>query len=172
MSGKTVSITRRVAIAAGCALAVAPPALAHRAQTVLSTVTWNAASSTLEVMHRLHAHDAELALAAVLQLPAVDMLVVQNQAQMMLYIEGRFALVDAGRKIGLEAVGAEFEGEAMLLYQAVKLSGPPRELAIDNRILRDVFENQTNLVNVRLAQRTRTLLFSGNDGVKKAEGLL
>jgi hypothetical protein len=27
-------------------------------------------------------------------------------------------------------------------------------------------------VNVRLAQKTRTLIFSGNDGVKHAEGLL
>ncbi len=35
-------ITRRLAILAGCALAVAPPALAHRSQTVLTTVMWNA----------------------------------------------------------------------------------------------------------------------------------
>ena len=64
------------------------------------------------------------------------------------------------------------QGEAVLMYQECKLTAPPRNLAIDNRILRDVFENQTNLVNVKLAQRTRTLLFSGSDGVKKAEGLL
>ena len=68
--------------------------------------------------------------------------------------------------------GAEFEGEALLVYQDCKLAGPPRSLSIDNRLLRDVFEGQTNLVNVRLADRTRTLLFSGKDGVKKAEGLL
>ena len=35
-----------------------------------------------------------------------------------------------------------------------------------------VFDGQTNLVNVRMAQRTRTLLFAGNDGSKTAKDLL
>lgn len=168
-------VTRRVAVLAGCALAVAPPALAHRSQTVLTTVMWNGASSILEVTHRVHNADAEAWLA--LQSSgggagAVDITVVRNQAQMMLYIEQHFGLTDGGKKIALEPLGAEVEGEALLLYQSSKLAEPPKGLMIDNRILRDVFDGQTNLVNVRLAQRTRTLIFSGQDGVKKAEGLL
>ena len=31
---------------------------------------------------------------------------------------------------------------------------------------------QTNLVNVKLTQRTRTLIFAGTDGVKQAKDLL
>jgi len=175
MQRRRHGITRRMAVLAGCALAVAPPALAHRSQTVLTTVMWNAGSSLLEVTHRVHNADAEAWLA--LQgtaggASAVDITVVRNQAQVMLYIEQHFGLTDGGRKIALEPLGAEVEGEALLLYQTSKLAAPPKGLAIDNRILRDVFEGQTNLVNVRLAQRTRTLIFSGQDGVKKAEGLL
>ncbi|MDP3495365.1 MAG: hypothetical protein Q8R82_19835 [Hyphomonadaceae bacterium] len=169
------SITRRVAIIAGCALAVAPPALAHRSQTVLSTVMWNAGSSMLEVTHRVHNADAEAWLAQLGQgsgASAIDITVVRNQAQMMLYVEQHFGLTEGGKKIALQALGAEVEGEALLLYQQCKLAAAPTGLAIDNRILRDVFDGQTNLVNVRLAQRTRTLIFSGQDGVKKAEGLL
>lgn len=172
MSRAGRSMTRRLALMAGGALVLAPPALAHRAQTVLSTVTWNAASSTLDVMHRMHAHDAELCLAAKTGAAQVDITVLQNQARLMLYIEEKFVLADAGKAIKLAPLGAEFEGEALLVYQDCKLAGPPRNLSIDNRLLRDVFEGQTNLVNVRLAERTRTLLFSGKDGVKKAEGLL
>jgi len=172
LGGKAASITRRMAVLAGCALAVAPPALAHRAQTVLTTVMWNAGSGVLEVMHRLHAHDAELTLQATTGAAQVDITVVRNQAQLMLYIEDHFVLTDGGKRITLEPLGTEFEGEAILLYQECRLAAPPRELSIDNRILRDVFEGQTNLVNVRLAQRTRTLIFSGRDGIKKAEGLL
>jgi hypothetical protein len=172
VSGGMARITRRTAILAGCALAVAPPALAHRAQTVLSTVMWNAGSSMLEVMHRLHAHDAELALQAKTGVLQADMTVVRDQAQLMLYVEQTFGLTDGGKQIALAPLGAEIEGEAILLYQECKLAAAPRELSIDNRILRDVFEGQTNLVNVRLAQRTRTLIFSGGDGVKRAEGLL
>lgn len=171
MTGKG-GITRRMAVLAGCALAVAPPALAHRSQSVLTTVIWNARPSMLEVTHRVHAHDAELGMGAATGVEQLDMTVVRNQAQMMLHIEGHFGLTDAGRKIALQPLGAEFEGQYLVLYQECKLTGPPKELAIDNRILRDIFDGQTNLVNVRLAERTRTLIFSGQDGVKKAEGLL
>lgn len=165
-------LTRRVALMAGGALLLAPPALAHRAQTVLTTVMWNAEAMTLDVMHRLHAHDAELCLAQKNGGAQVDITVLQTQAQLMIYVEGVFGLTDGGKALALSPMGSELQGEALLLYQECKLPEPPRNLAIDHRILRDVFENQTNLVNVRLAQRTRTLLFSGGDGVKKAEGLL
>ena len=103
---------------------------------------------------------------------AIDITQVRNQAQLMLYIEEHFSLTGPAGKIALQPLGAEFEGEAILLYQEAKLAAPPPELSIDNRILRDVFEEQTNLVNVRLAQRTRTLIFSGKDGVKQARDLL
>ncbi len=158
--------------ALGAGLLWAPPALAHRAQTVLSTVMWNAGGSTLDVMHRLHAHDAEVCLAIKTGVAQTDMSELRTQAQLMLYVEETFGLTDAGKPIALSPLGAEIQGEAVLLYQECRLAAAPQNLAIENRILRDVFENQTNLVNVKLSQRTRTLLFSGSDGVKKAEGLL
>ena len=169
------SITRRLAIFAGCALAVAPAAFAHRSQTVLSTVMWNAGTSTLEVTHRFHNADAEAWLAQQRTTggaETIDISIVRNQAQMVLYVESHFGLTDAGKTLALQPVGAEVEGEALLIYQTSKLAQPPKALAINNQIFRDVFEGQTNLVNVRLAQKTRTLIFSGGDGVKKAEGLL
>ncbi len=176
MKQPRASMTRRMALAAGgvfgAGLIWAPPALAHRAQTVLSTVTWNEAGGSLDVMHRLHGHDAEVCLALKSGAPQADIAELRTQAQLMIYIEETFALTDGARILALTPLGAEMQGEAVLMYQECKLTAPPRNLAIDNRILRDVFENQTNLVNVKLAQRTRTLLFSGSDGVKKAEGLL
>jgi hypothetical protein len=172
MSGAGARLTRRVTLGAGFALAVAPQAFAHRSQSVLTTVTWNAVSSMLEVTHRLHSDDAELGLAQATGAASMDLTVVKNQAQLMLYVESHFALMDGTAKIALAPLGAEFEGQSILLYQEAKRPAPPKDLVIDNRILRDVFDGQTNLVNVRLAQRTRTLIFSGNDGTKKVEGLL
>jgi hypothetical protein len=169
-AGRT--LTRRLAIAGACALAAAPPALAHRSQSVLTTVSWNTATSTLEVMHRLHAHDAEVGLAQSAGVEAIDITQVRNQAQLMLYVEKHFSLAGPAGPIALEPLGAELESEAILLYQEAKLTAPPAELSIDNRILRDVFDGQTNLVNVRLAARTRTLIFADRDGVKLAKDLL
>lgn len=168
-------ITRRLAIVTACALGAAPAAFAHRSQSVLTVINWNPSASMIEVSHRMHAHDAEVGLAASsgeANASAVDITVVANQAKLTLYIEKHFSLAAKSGPIGLEPLGAELEAEAILVYQEARLPAPPSELTIENRILRDVFDGQTNLVNVRMAQRTRTLLFAGNDGAKTAKDLL
>jgi hypothetical protein len=129
----------------------------------------------IEVSHRMHAHDAEVGLAlstGEANAPSVDITQVANQAKLMLYIEKHFSLAGAAGPIKLEPLGAELESEAILVYQEARLPAPPAELVIDNRILRDVFDQQTNLVNVRMAKRTRTLLFVAKDGAKSAKDLL
>ncbi|HEX5005527.1 MAG TPA: DUF6702 family protein [Hyphomonadaceae bacterium] len=165
--------TRRLAIAGVCVLAAAPPAFAHRSQSTLTTINWNAVTSTLEVMHRIHAHDAEVGLMlSTGSTENVDITVVRNQAQLMIYVEKHFSLSGPDGPITLSPVGAEFQSEAIVLYREAKLKAPPPELAVNDQILRDVFDQQTNLVNVKLDKRTRTLIFSGKDGVKQAKDLL
>lgn len=172
MTGRGRIPTRRLAILGACALAVAPPALAHRSQSVLTTINWNPATSRLEVMHRIHAHDAEVGLMqATGSSENVDISVLRNQAQLMLYVEKHFSLMAPQGAITLQPLGAEFQSEAIVLYQEAKLAAPPAELTIDNQILRDIFDQQTNLVNVRLDKRTRTLIFAGSDGAKQARDL-
>ena len=153
----------------------APSAFAHRSQSVVTLVNWNPNTSMIEVSHRMHAHDAEVGLAMSTgnsAAPAVDITIVANQAKLMLYIEKHFSLAGKAGPIRLEPLGAELEAEAIIVYQEAKLPAPPAELVVENRILRDVFVGQTNLVNVRMARRTRTLLFAGNDGAKTAKDLL
>ncbi len=167
--------TRRLVITGGCALIAAPAAFAHRSQSVLTIIGWNATTSKLEVTHRMHAHDAEVGLSkstGETAAPQLDISQVRNQAKLMLYIEKHFSLQGPAGKIVLAPLGAELESEAILVYQEAKLPGPPAELMIDNQILRDVFDQQTNLVNVKLADRTRTLIFTGKDGAKQAKDLL
>jgi hypothetical protein len=168
-------LTRRLLIAGGASLAIAPAAFAHRSQSVLTLVNWNPATSKLEVIHRLHAHDAEVGIGLVTgatAAPDVDMAQAKNQAKLMLYVEKHFSMKAPAGAIALEAVGAELEAEMIVLYQEAKLPAPPKELTVDNQILRDVFDQQTNLVNLKLAQKTRTLIFAGKDGPKQAKDLL
>jgi hypothetical protein len=175
MSGIGARLTRRLLIAGGAALAVAPAAFAHRSQSVLTLVNWNPATSKLEVIHRMHAHDAEVGIAqatGATAAPDVDITQAKNQAKLMHYIEKHFSLKAPSGLITLEPVGAELEAEAIAVYQEAKLPAPPAELTIDNQILRDVFDQQTNLVNVKLARKTRTLIFADKDGPKLAKDLL
>ena len=171
----SAKLTRRLLVAGGAALAIAPSAFAHRSQSVLTLVNWNPSTSKLEVIHRMHAHDAEVGIAqatGATAAPDVDITQAKNQAKLMLYVEKHFSMKGPAGTIALEAVGAELEAEAVVLYQEARLAAPPPELTIDNRILRDVFDQQTNLVNVKLAQKTRTLIFADKDGPKQARDLL
>ncbi len=163
---------RRLLAALAMALMLAPAALAHRAQSVLTTVDWNGARSAIEVIHRLHAQDAELALAALTGEATVDLDALQAQARLMLYAETNFGLLLNGARIPLQPVGVEISGEDVSVYYEAALPAPPSEMGVDDRLLRDIFEQQTNLVNIRMTGRTRTLIFAGRDGLKAAKDLL
>lgn len=169
------AVSRRMAIAVGGALALAPAAFAHRAMTVLSIVEWSEADKAVQVTHRLHAHDAELGLAATSPKPdgaTWDMTQVKSQAMAAIYVEQRFKLATGGKAIPLQIVGAEIDGDFVVVYQEARMPAPLAEVSVEDSILRDVFDTQANLVNVRMGTRTRSLLFAGNDRAKVAKDLL
>lgn len=166
-----VRLTRRLAVAGGLALAIAPPALAHRSQSVLSTITWNSAKSTLDVSHRLHLHDAAVGVAQQMGVEEADITQAKYQALLMRYIEKTFSLADGKTAIVLTPLAPEFLQDAILLHQEARRSAPPAELVIADQILCDVFDGQTNLVNVHSGQKTRTLIFAPKDGPKQVNGM-
>lgn len=166
------AFARRTVLLSGAALFVAPAAFAHRSQSVLSSVVWNETNSTIEVIHRIHADDAEIGLAKYANLGEVlDLSEIRNQARLLVYIESHFHLSGPAGAIELEPIGVQPQGREINAYQEAALSERPDELSIDNQILRDIYERQTNLVNVRIAERTRTIIFSGSDKVKRATNL-
>ncbi len=166
-------IGRRALIASAGAAFLAPAAFAHRSKSVLSTVYWNSDNSALEVVHRLHSNDVEIGLMEARGEDApLDMLELSNQAKLLLYIENGFRVSDDAGEIELESVGVAVADSKIVAYQEAKRNGPSNSLTVANTLLRDVFDGQTNLVNVRMARRTRTLIFSGRVGAQVASGLL
>ncbi len=158
--------TRRAALAAFGASILARPAFAHRAHSALTTIEWNDRRSILEVTHRLHAHDAEVALADVMGVDRPTLDDLETLARLALYVEPRFALSDAnGAEIVLELLGAEAEGLTAFIYQEARLEAAPEILRIRCDFMRDVFSNQTNQVNWRIGEEVRTARFSADDDV-------
>ncbi len=163
---------RRAFLALGVSALVAPTASAHRSQSVLSSIVWNGSRSRLEVTHRIHTDDVEIGLAKYASLgEVIDLTEIANQARLMIYLESHFLISGPAGPIALDPVGVEPLGRELNAYQETLLTEPPTELLIDNRILRDIYPDQTNLVNVRMSNRTRTILFSGRDKAKRAGNL-
>ncbi|WP_153205758.1 DUF6702 family protein [Niveispirillum sp. SYP-B3756] len=157
----------------GLLLAAALPAQAHRAKSSLTLVRWNAAAKLLEVEHKLHAHDAEVALSQQAGIATPDLSRLEDQAKLALYVEARFSLTPLGGKpLSLKLLGAELEGDHIFVYQELALPAPPKALAVEDGILRDVFRTQLNQVNFDMADgdpaHIRTLTFNGQD---KAENV-
>lgn len=173
MTKPSARLTRRAAMAlsgAGLAFAGLARASAHRARECVSRVAWVARRGALEVTHRMHAHDAELALADAMGVarPTIDQMIMR--ARLALYVEARFALADAeSAPIPLELLGAESDGVNVYVYQEAFLDAPPAVLAVRDDILRDVFPDAVNLVNLEVGDTLRTLTFSeGGAGVQTA----
>ncbi|MGI9203305.1 MAG: DUF6702 family protein [Woeseiaceae bacterium] len=148
-------------------LCIAIPTIADRQPGSLSTVKINAATGNVEIIHRLHNHDAELGIIAVLEDRSLSMDQLVGRAQLALYVEDRFTLAatngDAiGAPLDLELLGAELDGEYVLVYQ--EFSGEfPTTIAVRNDILRDVFPEQVNHVNIALGGGVRSLTFKERD---------
>lgn len=162
-----------LALIGGGLLAAPLPAYAHRAKAALTVVRWNASGKELEVEHKLHAHDAEVALSQQAGIATPDLSRLEDQAKLALYVEARFSLTPpGGQPLPLKLLGAELQGDHIFIYQELVLQAPPKGLVVENRILRDVFRTQVNQVNFDMAggdpAHIRTLTFNGQD---KAESV-
>jgi hypothetical protein len=164
-----VSAAHRIVL---CSLALMVGALAHahRMPEGLTTITPNANTGRVDIVHRLHVHDAELALAEVLQDAHLDLTLLEMQARFALYVEQKFKLANQSSKESLELllIGAELEGDYVIVYQE-SLNALPFWLAVRNDVLRDVFPDQVNKVNILSDLGVRTLMFSGDDKWKELQ---
>jgi hypothetical protein len=140
---------------------------AHRMPLGMTTVTYNPNTDSVEIVHRLHRHDAEQAMQQVIAEPGVDLMEVSVQARLALYVEAHFKIARVadgkpGKALALELVGGELDGDYVLVYQ--ELPGQlPLEIAVRDDILRDLFPEQVNRVNVTTDAGTKSLVFKQDD---------
>lgn len=135
---------------------------AHRAPGSLTTIEFNESTDKVEVVHRLHSHDAELGVGKVIGDPRLRATDLESRAKIALYVEAHFAIRAGGEILPLELVGAEVAGDYLLVYQEREGRLPAR-IAVRDDILRDAFPGQVNQVNVTDGELVRTLAFAGDD---------
>jgi len=154
-------------IVAAAALCIAALAYADRQPGSLSTIKIGKSSGNIEIIHRLHSHDAELGIMTALNDISLSIDHLEGQAQLALYVETKFAVaaIDEGRigaPLALNLLGAEVDGDYVLVYQEYSGTLPPN-VAVRNDILRDVFPEQINHVNIAVNQKVHSLTFKDKD---------
>jgi len=140
---------------------------AHRQPVGLTAVAFNADTGTTEIVHRFHRHDAELGLVQLLRRPDVLLVDLESQARFALYVAENFSIAPqiGAEPLALELVGAELDGDEIIVYQ--EFAGElPDGAAIRDSVLQDVYSDQVNHVNFHGSSGMKTLTFTVDDGWK------
>jgi hypothetical protein len=144
-------------------------ALGHQMQVAMTTVSFKAASGTIEVIHRFYTHDTEQVMSELagkqVDLVADDAI----QQQFGRYVSEHFSLLDqAANQLPLTLVGVELEGDFTWVYQESPIPAHLRELIVLNSALLDVLPKQVNTVNVECGELVSTLVYSGKARPQRA----
>jgi len=156
----------RLALAGILFVGIASAAEAHRKHVSWTSITWNERTSSLQITHRLHAHDAQTYLDnhAGNETRIADL---RARAQVALYVADHFRIaVKSNSPASVNLLGAELEDPYLMVYQEITLSDPPTELDVHADILMEQFPDQVNMVNIDINGPRQTLQFREGDGSK------
>jgi hypothetical protein len=148
--------------AAGLALA-ASPAAAHRGHGALSVVEIDAKTGAVTVSHRVPAHDAEPALAAIAPDAQASLDDPEAVDALKRYMAQRFSVAVASKPVALTLKDMTLGADEVRFEYAGQLapSDAPAAVTVRAPLFSDVYADQVNQVNIRRLGVTRTLVFSG-----------
>lgn len=149
-------------------MALSATAVAHRAPGSLSTIEFNPRTGNTEVVHRLHSHDAELGIGAVIDRNDLSVLSLEDRALIALYVEERFLIESEEGPLHLSLVGAELAADYLLIYREM-VGKLPDVIRVRDDVLRDVFPEQINQVNIDTDGSVQSLVFANDDGWRRFE---
>lgn len=144
--------------------------LAHVQKTAVTRILFNPNTANIEVMHRLLVHDAEH--AATLIFGARQTLLESDESRELFssYVMNRFAIEASvngadSTPLKLQYVGSEIDGQFLWVYQ--EIAGIPNitSMQVINSVLRDIWPDQANLVNIEKDGQIHTLNFIENADV-------
>ena len=140
---------------------------AHQQKNAVTRILFNENTGNIEVMHRFFIHDAEH--AAGLIFGERQMLAESRESRELFssYVINRFSIEASFREgnsevLGLSYVGEEVDGQFLWVYQEIPAPDDIMAFTIVNLTLRDVWSDQSNLVNIERDGRIYSLTFDGS----------
>ena len=134
---------------------------AHQQKTAISTVLFNPRTENIEIMHRFRVHDAEHAVKEIFGKDADIIDSKKTQNQFGEYVNQRFNLFASNQQpLPLKMVGVELEGQFFWVYQETTQPTTLDNLTIRHDVLRDLWPEQVNTINVEGKGKLQTLTFT------------
>jgi uncharacterized protein DUF6702 len=133
--------------------------VAHPMHTAVAEVNYDTGSRTAAIRIRVFADDFAIAMSQEGATP--------SDSVMSRYVRGTFALSDrSGRPLPLRWIGAEREGDVVVLHLRVRAPGGLARGKVLSALLSERFEDQVNIVRVSCDGRASTLLFTRGEPAK------
>ncbi|MFK7864729.1 MAG: DUF6702 family protein [Pseudohongiellaceae bacterium] len=147
---------------------------AHEQKTAVTRILFNSNTNNIEVMHRFLIHDAEHAAGQIFGVGQDLLQSAESRELFSSYVINRFSLAaefTSGESSQLELayVGAEVDGQFLWVYQETSALNEVAAFTMVNMALRDVWPDQSNLVNVEKEGEVFSILFDGGAEVKTLE---
>ncbi len=144
-------------------LCIANTGLAHRYYASFSQVELQPTKGTIEVTHRIFTHDIEDLLVRY-QGSNGELADEVIESFLKDYIIQAFALyAPDGERVSLEWIAVEITLDDIYVYQEAPLQEGQQTVIVANRILQDLFDDQSNTVNVKLGRKVRSHTFNKGD---------
>ena len=154
---------------AALAVVASSPSYAHQQKTAVTRLLFNSNTGSLEIMHRLFLHDAEHAANVVFGAKQDIIQSADSRALFGSYVVNRFAVAfddnASLQELAPIYLGEEIDGQYLWVYQevpdfATRHIGEALQLRVINSVLRDVWPDQSNLVNVERGGKIESITFS------------
>ncbi|WP_146199104.1 DUF6702 family protein [Arcicella aurantiaca] len=139
----------------------------HDFHTSLTEMRYNAKSKSFEISLRLFTDDLQKAISANNQNRKI---VIENtdknDALVEAYVRKYFTIINPkNQRIAFQYVGKENEGEATWVYLEMPVNESLNGSRIQNIVLFDMFDDQTNIVNLFFQNQKKSYLFNSKNKV-------
>ncbi len=143
--------------------------IAHEYHLSVTEINYKAESQSLQIMTRVFIDDFENVLRKRFN---DDIRLVKDAEEgpvkkvIERYLGQKLHLKSNGKEHQLKYLGKEYDNDQVILYIEVEKVAPFTEISITNSILTDLFDDQKNVVHVKVNGVTKSLLLQKNEGKK------
>ncbi|MDX1719090.1 MAG: DUF6702 family protein [Salegentibacter mishustinae] len=143
---------------------------AHEFYLSVTEIEYNNEKQSLQIITRVFIDDFEDVLneryGADLQLSeeAEEGAVAENISK---YLKQKLKLQVNGEELQLNYLGKEYDADQLILYIEVEDLAPFNKIEVTNEILTDLFDDQKNVVHVKVNDKTKSLLLMRQQETEK-----
>lgn len=132
----------------------------------------NPGTNNLEISMKVFSEDLEEALREDVD-PDFELKASARSAKMdsviFNYISRHFSIYHRGQKLKIESVGWELEQDIIFIYMQVRQMPVPKSLDVSNTLFFDRFDDQSNIVNVKVGQQMESVFLEADDPKKRLQ---